>query len=70
MSLTLPLLFYDTIVHISGKRFMIAYNVCREVLSQLGEDIPETLCSDQMTSMIEATIGMVNGISDKDLLGM
>ena len=49
---------------------MIAYNVCCEILSQLGENIPETLCSDQMTSMIEATIGMVKGISDKDLLGM
>jgi hypothetical protein len=49
---------------------MIAYNVCREVLSQLGENIPETLCSDQRTSMFEATIGMVKGISDKDLLGM
>jgi hypothetical protein len=49
---------------------MIAYKVCREVLSQLGEDIPETLCSNQMTSMIEATIGIVKGISDKDLLGM
>jgi hypothetical protein len=49
---------------------MIAYNVCCEVLFQLGEDIPETLCSNQMTLMIEATIGMVKDISDKDLLGM
>jgi len=64
------LLFCDTIVHISGKRSMIAYNVCSEVLSQLGENIPETFSAKQMTSMIEATIGMIEGISDKDLLGM
>jgi hypothetical protein len=49
---------------------MIAYNVCSEVLSQLGENIPETFSAKQMTSMIEATIGMIEGISDKDLLGM
>ena len=49
---------------------MIAYNVCSEVLSQLGENIPETLCSDETTAMTEATLGLVKGISDKDLLGM
>jgi hypothetical protein len=49
---------------------MIAYNVCSEVLSQLGENIPQTFSAKQMTSMIEATIGLVEGISDKDLLGM
>ena len=49
---------------------MVAYNVCGEVLSELGENIPETLFSNQMTSMFEATIGMVKGKSDKDLLGM
>jgi hypothetical protein len=49
---------------------MIAYNICSDVLSQLGENIPATLFSNQMTLMIEATLGMVKGISDKDLLGM
>jgi hypothetical protein len=49
---------------------MMAYNVCREVLSQLGENIPETLSSNKTTSMIEATIKMVKGITDSDLLGM
>lgn len=49
---------------------MIAYNVCLEVLSQLGENIPEALSSDETTAMTEATLGMVKGITDKDLLGM
>jgi hypothetical protein len=49
---------------------MIAYNVCSEVLYQLGENIPETLSSDETTAMTEATLGLVKGISDKDLLGM
>jgi hypothetical protein len=49
---------------------MEAYNVCREVLSQLGENIPETLSSNETTAMTEATLGMVKGISDMDLLGM
>jgi hypothetical protein len=49
---------------------MIAYTISREVLSQLGEDIPETLSSYQTTTLMTATIGMVKGISDKDLLGM
>ena len=49
---------------------MIAYNVCSEVLSQLGENIPETLCSDETTAMTEATLGLVKSISYKVLLGM
>ena len=49
---------------------MIAYDLCREVLSQLGENIPETVYSNQMTRMTEATAQMVEGISDTDLLEM
>ena len=49
---------------------MIAYNVCSEVLSQLGENIPETLSSYETTAMTEATLGLVKGITDEDLLGM
>jgi hypothetical protein len=49
---------------------MIAYNVCPEVLSQLGENIPETLSSDETIAMTEATLGLVKGITDEDLLGM
>ena len=49
---------------------MIAYNVCSEVLYQLGENIPETLSSDETTAMTEATLGLVKGITDEDLLGM
>ena len=68
--LTLSPTFCDTIVYNSGKRFLIAYNVCSEVLSQLGENIPETLSSDETTAMTEATLGLVKGITDEDLLGM
>ena len=60
--LTLSPTFCDTIVYNSGKRFLIAYNVCSEVLSQLGENIPETLSSDETTAMTEATLGLVKGI--------
>jgi hypothetical protein len=49
---------------------MIAYAIGREVLSQLGEDIPETLSSTQNTTLMTATIEMVKGISDKNFLGM
>ena len=62
--------FCDSIVHISSKRFMIAYAIGREILSQLGEDIPETLSSNQNTTLMTATIKMVKGISDKNFLGM
>jgi hypothetical protein len=49
---------------------MIAYNVCHEVLYQLGDNIPVIFSSSQMNSMIEATVVMVDKVSDKDLLGM
>ena len=58
------------VVHISGKRFMIAYDICREVLSQIGENIPDKLYLKQTTHMTEATLGMVGGLSEKDLLEM
>lgn len=58
------------VVHISGKRFMIAYDICREVLSQIGENIPDKLYLNQSTHMTEATLRMVSGLSEKDLLEM
>jgi len=39
--------------------FTEAYTLCREVLSQLGEDIPEALQSGQLSEMVEATSKMV-----------
>jgi hypothetical protein len=54
----------------SGKKFTEAYTLCREVLSQFGEDIPESMQSDQISEMIKATSKIVERISDKDLLEM
>ena len=58
------------VVYISGKRFMRAYDICREVLSQIGENIPDKLYLNQSTHMTEATLRMVSGLSEKDLLEM
>jgi len=58
------------VVHISGKRFMRAYDICREVLSQIGENIPDKLYLNQTTHMTVATLRMVSGLSEKDLLEM
>ena len=49
---------------------MEAYTLCHKVLSQLGEEIPESLQPDQITEMVEATSKMVQRISEKDLLEM
>ncbi len=54
----------------SGKKFTEAYTLCREVLSQLGEDIPEELQAYQISEMVESTSKIVERISDKDLLEM
>ena len=54
----------------SGKKYTEAYTLCREVLSQLGEEIPESFYFKQLPKMVEATSKMVKGISDKDLLEM
>ncbi len=62
--------FFVAIVLISGKKFLEAYTLCHKVLSQLGEDIPESLQPDQISEMIDATSNMVERISDKDLLEM
>ena len=64
------IIFLAVAVHITGRRLMIAYDLCREVLSQLGEKIPEKLYRNQTTHMTEATHLMVSGISDTDLLEM
>ncbi|KAL7543351.1 hypothetical protein ACHAXR_012671 [Thalassiosira sp. AJA248-18] len=47
-----------------------AYIACQEVLSQLGEEIPESLDTKQATKMIEETSKMVQCISETDLLEM
>ena len=62
--------FVVAIVLISGKKFLEAYTLCHKVLLQLGEDIPESLQSDQISEMIEATSKMVKSISDIELLEM
>ena len=49
---------------------MEAFTLCRKVLSQLGEDIPESLQPDQIIEIVVATLQIVNRISDKDLLEM
>ena len=49
---------------------MIAYNICREVLSQVGQNIPETVYLHQTTAMTKTAARMVEGLSDKDLLAM
>jgi hypothetical protein len=63
-------LFFVAVVLISGKKFFEAYTLCHKVLSQLDEDIPESMQSDQISEMIDATSKMVERISDKDLLEM
>ncbi len=57
-------------VFISGKKILEAYNLCRQVLSQLGEEIPESLHQNQVSKMVEVTSKMVERISDKELLEM
>ena len=54
----------------SKRKFLIAYNICREVLSQVGQNIPETVYLYQTTAMTKTAARMVEGLSDKDLLAM
>jgi hypothetical protein len=49
---------------------MIAYDICREVLSQIGENIPDKLYLNQSNRMTEATLRIVSRLSEKDLLEM
>ena len=49
---------------------MDAYTTCNEVLSQLGETIPQSLDAPKKKKMIEATSKMTRSISDTDLLEM
>ena len=57
-------------VLIDRKSFMDAYTLCHEVLSQLGEEIPESLQSNHMSKISEATSNMLKSVSDSDLLEM
>ncbi|KAL3795112.1 hypothetical protein ACHAW5_010399 [Stephanodiscus triporus] len=52
------------------KRFMEAYTLCHGVLSQLGEEVPDSLQLSQVSEMVVLTLKMVHKISDKDLLEM
>jgi hypothetical protein len=54
----------------SKGEIMIAYDICREVLSQVGQNIPETVYLYQTTAMTKTAARMVEGLSDKDLLAM
>ena len=54
----------------SKREILIAYNICREVLSQVGQNIPETVYLHQMTAMTKTAARMVERLSDKDLLAM
>ncbi|KAL3764630.1 LOW QUALITY PROTEIN: hypothetical protein ACHAW5_001823 [Stephanodiscus triporus] len=58
------------IILLDRKSFIDAYTLCHEVLSQLGEEIPESLQINQMSEMAEATSIMLKSISDSDLLEM
>jgi hypothetical protein len=54
----------------NGKKLTEAYTRCREMISQLGEEIPESFYFIQLPKMVEATSKIVERISDKDLLEM
>ncbi len=56
-------------VLISRKSLAEAYTLCCEVLSQLGEEIPE-FHSDQITKVVQATLKVVQKISSQDLMRM
>lgn len=49
---------------------MDAYTTCHEVLSQLGEKIPQSLDTKETNKMIEETSKTVSRITDTDLLEM
>jgi hypothetical protein len=49
---------------------MEAYNLCHGVLSQLGEEIPDSSVPSQISEMVVSTLQMVHKISDRDLLKM
>jgi hypothetical protein len=57
-------------VLVDRKSFIDAYTLCHEVLSQLGEEIPESMQINQMSEMAEATSIMLKILSDSDLLEM
>jgi hypothetical protein len=57
-------------IHLDRKCFMEAYTLCQKTLTELGEEIPKSLQSCQISEMIEATSRMLKRISDSDLLKM
>ena len=62
-------MFVATVL-LARKSFMGAYTICHEALSQLGEELPESLNCQQISDMVEATSKMLTNISDADLLEM
>jgi predicted ATPase len=62
-------IFFATVLF-DRKSFIDAYTLCHEVLSQLGEEIPESLQGNQMSEMAESTSKLLRSISDSDLLEM
>ncbi|KAL3822373.1 hypothetical protein ACHAXA_010851 [Cyclostephanos tholiformis] len=57
-------------IHTSSKNFKEAYYLCCEVLSQLGEGIPQYFYVNQVTKMVQKTSKLLHNISDRDLLAM
>ena len=49
---------------------MDAYTLCHDVLSQLGEEIPESAQNNQIFKIVEATTNIMKNISDSNLLEM
>ena len=62
-------MFVATVL-LARKSFMGAYTICHEALSQLGEELPESLNCQQISDMVEATSKMLTNISHADLLEM
>jgi hypothetical protein len=52
------------------RRFEDAYTLCRGVLSQLDEELPDSLEPPEIANMIEVTLKLVEKISSEDLLNM
>ena len=64
------IIFVSRTVHLDRNSFMETYAVCQETLSQLGEEVPTSLQSCQISEMFEAPSNMLKSISDSDLLQM
>jgi predicted ATPase len=67
--LTIIIVSIDIVVA-NQKRVMEAYTLCHQVLSELGEEIPQSLQPVQKYKLIQETSVMLKSICDKDLLEM